>query len=256
MSRLLSDFAIAADPAQIMAAAGLQPDQWQERVLTDPNDRHLLLCSRQSGKSTTCAALAVHTALYDPPALVLLVSPSLRQSQELFRKTREFHQSLEVTPSTDQESALRVEFANGSRIIALPGSEATIRGYSAPKLIIMDEASRIEDALYAAMRPMLATTRGKLVALTTPYGCRGWFHEAWTSGERWQRTRITADMCPRIDAGWLAEERRMIGELQYRQEYMCEFVDTDEQVFSTAIIESAIKATRSSLWPSLAALAT
>ncbi len=112
----------------------------------------------------------------------------------------------------------------------------------------MDEASRIDDTLYAAMRPMLATTRGKLVALTTPYGCRGWFHEAWTSGERWTRTRITADMCKRIDPAWLAEERRMIGELQYRQEYMCEFVDTDEQVFSTAIIESAIKPTRTSLW--------
>lgn len=249
MSRLFADFAIAADPAQIMAAAGLAPDPWQEKVLTDPGDRHLLLCSRQAGKSTTCAALAVHTALYDPPALVLLVSPSLRQSQELFRKTREFHQGLDVTPGTDMESALRVEFANGSRIIALPGSEATIRGYSAPKLIIMDEASRIDDALYAAMRPMLATTRGKLVALTTPYGCRGWFYEAWTSGERWARTRITADMCQRIDPAWLAEERRMIGELQYRQEYCCEFVDTDEQVFSTAIIENAIKLGRTSLWP-------
>lgn len=253
MSRLLTDFAIAADPARIMAAAGLMPDPWQEEVLTDPRDRHLLLCSRQAGKSTTTAALAVHTALYNPPALVLLVSPSLRQSQELFRKTREFHQGLDVTPGTDQESALRVEFTNGSRIIALPGSEATIRGYSAPKLIIMDEASRIDDALYAAMRPMLATTRGKLVALTTPYGCRGWFYEAWTSGERWAKTRVTADMCPRIDPAWLAEERRMIGELQYRQEYMCEFVDTDEQVFSTAIVESAIKSTRTSLWPNLIA---
>jgi hypothetical protein len=241
------------DPAQIMQAAGLQADPWQERVLTSPSDSHLLLCSRQSGKSTTCAALAVHTALYSAPALVLLVSPSLRQSQELFRKTRDFHRDLDVTPGLEQESALRVEFANGSRIIALPGSEATVRGYSAVKLLIMDEAARIPDEFYSAVRPMLATTRGKLVALTTPYGCRGWFYTAWNSGERWERTRITADMCPRIDPGWLAEERRNIGELQYRQEYLCEFVDTDEQVFSTAIVEAAIKTERSSLWPRIIA---
>lgn len=253
MSRLLNDFAIAADPPQIMYAAGLQPDPWQERVLTSPSDSHLLLCSRQSGKSTTCAALAVHTALYSAPALVLLVSPSLRQSQELFRKTREFHQDLSVTPGLEQESALRVEFKNGSRIIALPGSEATVRGYSAVKLLIMDEAARIPDEFYAAVRPMLATTQGKLVALTTPYGCRGWFYDAWNSGGKWERTRITADMCPRIDSAWLAEERRNIGELQYRQEYLCEFVDTDEQVFSTAIVEAAIKSERSSLWPKIIA---
>ncbi|MBY0508668.1 MAG: terminase family protein [Rhodospirillaceae bacterium] len=254
MSRLSDDFAIGLDPARIMTAAGLEPDPWQEAILSGGSNRHLLLCSRQSGKSTTCAALAVHTALYEAPALVLLVSPSLRQSQELFRKTTDFHRNLNVTPGTEQESALRIEFANGSRIIALPGTEATVRGYSAPKLIIMDEASRIEDALYTAMRPMLATTRGRLLALTTPYGCRGWFHDAWTSGDRtWSRTRITADQCPRISPDWLADERRHIGELQFRQEYMCEFVDTDEQVFSTAIIENAIKAQRSSLWPSLAA---
>jgi len=252
MSRLLDDFAIGLDPARIMTAAGLDPDAWQENVLNSSASRHLLLCSRQAGKSTTCAALAVHTAFYEAPALVLLVSPSLRQSQELFRKTSDFHRNLNVSPGTEQESALRIEFANGSRIIALPGTEATIRGYSAPKLIIMDEASRIEDALYTAMRPMLATTRGRLLALTTPDGCRGWFYDAWISGDRsWERTRITADQCPRISTDWLAEERRHIGELQYRQEYGCEFVDTDEQVFSTAIIESAIKTGRRSLWPSL-----
>lgn len=253
MSRLFADFAIAADPTQIMLAAGLQPDPWQERVLTSPSARHLLLCSRQSGKSTTCAAMAVWTALYDPPALVLLASPSQRQSSELFRKVREFYKALQVTPDLDLESALRVEFANGSRIIALPGNEATVRGYSAPKLVIADEASQINDDLYVAIRPTLAVSRGRFVALTTPYGCRGWFYEAWNNPQDWERTRITADMCPRIDPSWLAEERRMIGELRYRAEYMTEFVDVDEQVFSTAIVESAIKTTRTSLWPPIAA---
>lgn len=247
MSILARDLTRMLEPATIMRDAGMVPDVWQEDVLNSEARRLLLLCSRQSGKSTTCASLAVNQAIYDP-GLVLLIAPAQRQSAELFRKVTEVYRALPDVPKVTQESAMRLELANGSRIIALPSTEGTIRGYSGAKTVIIDEASRVDDALFAAVRPMLATTNGRFVALSTPYGKRGWFYEAWAHGDGWHRTKVTAHDCPRIDPEWLAEERRLIGDWQWRQEYGCEFVDTDEQFFSSELIEAALTDEVQPLW--------
>jgi hypothetical protein len=180
--------------------------------------------------------------------LTLLISPSQRQSGELFRKVIDLHRALPDGIPADNVSALRMELRNGSRIIALPGAEATVRGYSGASLIVADEAARIPDSLYHAIRPMLATTRGQFIGMSTPYGCRGWFYESWIEGESWKRTRITARDCPRIAEEWLAEERRLIGDWAFRQEYLCEFVDTEDAFFSTEIIEAAFDPSIAPLW--------
>lgn len=247
LARLARDFARAASPTEVMRSAGMEPDPWQVDLLQSDADRHLLLCSRQAGKSTAVGALATHCAIYDP-GLILMAAPAQRQSVELFRKVLTFYRNVPDAPAIVHESALRMELENGSRIIALPGTEATVRGYSAPKLILLDEASRIEDPFFAAVRPMLATTQGKMVALTTPWGRRGWFYDAWEHGEGWQRTKITADQCPRISPEWLENERHMIGEWQFRQEFQCEFVDTQEQFFSSELVEAALRDTGGPLW--------
>lgn len=247
MSVLARDFTRMLEPASIMREAGMEPDAWQQGVLNSDARRLLLLCSRQSGKSTTCASLAVHQALYDP-GLVLLIAPAQRQSSELFRKVREVYTALDDVPRVTQESAMRLELANGSRIIALPGTEGTIRGYSGAKTVIIDEASRVDNALFAAVRPMLATTNGRFVALTTPYGKRGWFYEAWEYGEGWERTKVTAHDCPRIDSQWLAEERRLVGDWVYQQEYQCQYVDVDDQFFASELIEAAMSNEVAPLW--------
>ena len=81
---------------------------------------------------------------------------------------------------------------------------------------------------------MLAVSRGRLVALSTPCGKRGWFHEAWESGDGWERVRIDAYQCPRISREFLAEEERAIGERWFSQEYLCSFEDTVDAAFSAA----------------------
>src|SRR5262249_58061446 len=87
-------------------------------------------------------------------------------------------------PELREESVLRCELANGSRIVSLPGTERTVRGYSKADLIIIDEAARVEDSLLVATRPMMAVSEGggRLIALSTPAGKRGWFYEAWING--------------------------------------------------------------------------
>jgi hypothetical protein len=226
------DLALALDPALLMEQAGLMPDPWQRAFLRSAAKRQLLLCSRQSGKSTVTAALALHTALYRAPALILLLSPSLRQSQELFRKVLDVYHAVDSTIAPEQASTLRLELQNGSRIISLPGKEETIRGYSGVWLLVVDEASRVPDGLYYSVRPMLAVSGGRLVCLTTPFGKRGFFYQEWTEGQGWERVKITAEQCPRISPAFLAEERRSLGDWWYRQEYGCEFIETVDSVFS------------------------
>jgi hypothetical protein len=130
-------------------------------------------------------------------------------------------------------------FVNGSRIVALPGEEKNIRCFSGVRLLVIDEASRVPDELYASVRPMLAVSRGRLIALSTPWGQRGWLYEAWTGGEPWQRVKVTADGCPRITAPFLAEEKRAIGERFWLQEYFCKFVQNVGAVFRTEDVDRA-----------------
>ncbi len=179
---LASDLALALDPVLLARRAGIEPDPWQADVLRSTAPRRLLNCSRQSGKSTVAAIRAVHAALYEPGSLVLLLSPALRQSQELFRKCLDVYRSLDHPEPPEAESALRLELANGSRVVALPGKEGTIRGYSGVGRLIVDVASRVPDDLYRSVRPMLAVSGGDLDAMSTPFGKRGFFYEAWADG--------------------------------------------------------------------------
>jgi len=233
-----------ANAVEMAAAAGFELDPWQADVLTSSAPRLLLCCGRQVGKSQTVAMLVAWTAIHVPGALCLAVSPSLRQSQELFRKVTDVYSRLDWRVPTEAESALRLELRNGSRVISLPGSEATIRGYSAAKLIAVDEAARIPDDLIAATRPMLATSHhGRLLALSSPWGKRGWFWRTWTEGEGWERVRVLARACPRISGEFLEAERRALSPLEFASEYECEFLDLAGAVFRSEDIAASFDPT-------------
>jgi hypothetical protein len=246
---LAADLSRALDPVLFAHDCGITPDPWQAQLLQDRPKRSLLLCSRQSGKSTVTALLALWAAIYEAPALILLLSPSQRQSGELFKSVLGFHSRLTSAPGLTSESALRATMENGSRILALPGTERTIRGYAAADLIVIDEAARVEDDLLAAARPMLATkSQGRLIALTTPAGKRGWFFDAWTKSDDWHRVRVAATDCPRISSEFLAEELRELGAARFSEEYALEFRDADEAAFPVAVIEGAFSKEVLPLW--------
>jgi terminase large subunit-like protein len=246
---LARDLARALDAASTMREVGLEPDPWQAALLSELPDRVLINCCRQAGKSTTAALVALHQALFQPHSLVLLVSPSLRQSSEPFRKVADFYHRLAGATDSVQESALKLELSNASRIVSLPGSESTTRGYSAASLVIVDEAARVPDDLIAAVRPTLAIRRGKLIAMSTPWGRRGWWHKAWEhDGDAWRRFMLTADECPRISPEFLKEEREALGDFLFQQEYECKFLDEITSVFSSVLIEQAVRDDIKPLW--------
>ncbi|MCS3712109.1 hypothetical protein GGP61_003747 [Salinibacter ruber] len=223
----------------LMERAGLAPDPWQQALLTSDWDRALLNCARQSGKTTASAALALEAALEATDNLVLILAPARRQSKEFLRSVRSLYRDAGCEVGLDKQSELRLRLENESRIIALPGKEGTVRGYTAD-LVIADEAARVPDSAYVATRPMLAVSGGRFVGLSTPAGQRGWFYTAWETQDGWEKVRVDGYQCPRMSESFLAKEREEMGDWQFRNEYLCEFQDTQSQYFSTESIQAAL----------------
>lgn len=241
MVELRDDLRLALDRVSFAKALGIVPDPWQEDLLRSEASRVLMLCCRQSGKSTMSALIGLHRGLYHPGSLVLILAPSERQAKETFSKVSGFYRELHGTAPAESDRKLGMVLSNGSRIEALPGSEKTIRGFSGVDLLILDEGARISDELYHATRPMLAVSGGALIMLSTPWGKRGVFYEEWTNGDaEWLRILITADDVPRISEAFLAAERRALPVRIFAQEYRCEFVELDDAVFAFDEIEDAL----------------
>jgi len=220
---------------------GFRPDEMQARVLEAHTRRGVLNCCRQWGKSTLGAAMSVHQAFTWPDTLTLVISPSARQSGEFVRKAARFLEKLDIQPKGDGDNEMSLLLPNRSRIVGLPGNEVTVRGFSSVSLLLIDEAARVSDEMYHAVRPMLAVSRGKLWLLSTPHGKHGFFYETWTKGGRgWLRIRVPATECSRIGRGFLREERAILGEHSFRQEYLCEFEDDHCRVFDHEVVHRAI----------------
>jgi hypothetical protein len=235
---LAIDLARALDPTELAPSVGLDLDDWQATVLRSDAPRMLLNVHRQGGKSTISSVAAVHHAVYVPRALVLIVSPSQRQSSEMFAKVKAAYRDLGRPVKVVAENMTTLELENGSRIVSLPGGDSTIRGYSGVTLLLIDEASRVDDDTWTAVAPMVAVSGGRIIAMSTPFGQRGWWAKAWTDGTTWERVKVPATECPRISAEFLAEQRAELGDWFYAQEYLCEFRDTTEQLLSSSLVDS------------------
>jgi len=225
VSRIATDIARALSPVEFCRSIGFEPDSWQQSVLESQHPRILLNVTRQGGKSWVVAAKAVHVCAFEPGSLVLCIAPSLRQSSELFLKIRTIARSMDGgAPPAETESATTWTLSNGSRCVVLPGTQQTVRSFSSCRLLLVDEAARVDDAAIAACRAFLAVSHGQLIMLSTPAGSRGSFYEAWESGgNAYERYRVPATDCPRISAEFLAEERLALGEWLYKSEYECSF---------------------------------
>ncbi len=263
LADLMKNLAGVLSPVHYVKGLGFAPFDWQVNALTS-HKRLLLNCCRQAGKSTVIAAKAIHKARFYPGSLIMLVSPSERQSKELMKKVEDFMAKDADLPQLEIDNTLEKEFRNKSRILALPGSEKTIRGFSGPALIIIDEAARVEVPLYNAVRPMMAGANTELVLMSTPFGKTGFFFNAWEKGTRWVKIEVTgkdilnkwksekqyiaareaegihACYSPRHAKDFLLEELESMGLWWYKQEYGGEFLESEDAVFTLDDIRAAI----------------
>jgi Terminase large subunit, T4likevirus-type, N-terminal len=224
--------AMTLDQTRILSAQHMQPDPWQRELLFSTERNILLNCCRGAGKSRTTSALALHTAIFKPPTLVLLISRSQRQAGELFRYVKQGYSAIGRPVSATKETETQLELANGSRIVCLPGKEETIRSFQGVGLLVLDEAARIPDDLFASVSPMTGVAKGRTVALSTPFGQRGWWWKEWHNDKaKWQRFRVPWRHCPRLSKDFIDEELRRFGENWVAQEYECSFTSMEGLVY-------------------------
>ncbi|MBI4904782.1 MAG: hypothetical protein HY820_14170 [Acidobacteria bacterium] len=241
-SGLLNNAGQFPNPFDLTAALSLTPDPIQSEILAQDPARCIINCSRQWGKSTITAVKAVHHALTRPDTLTLVLSPSARQSAEFLRKVKTYLDTLEIPYRGDGHNAISAQLPNSSRIIGLPGNEDTVRGFSNASLLIVDEASRVSDALYQSVRPAIATCPdARIWLLSTPNGRSGFFYNTFIGPDTdWTRFSVPANKCNRISQKFLEETRQQMDDYTFRQEFSCEFVESADTVFPAHILETAL----------------
>jgi hypothetical protein len=231
-------------------------DNLFEKYLDSRAEELLLLWSRQTGKTTGAAAKVCHRAMFYPESLCLIVSASQRQSSRLQHTVLRFIHKLHKkatwkeipgreaeipedtgVPKLVRASSLSLELDNGSEVISVPASPDTVRGY-APNMIIVDEAAFTPDPVYFSIRPMRAATGAPMCVLSSAGSKRGFFYEAWTKEEHWEKIEIRGTECPRITRKFLDGERLVLPDKIWHREYNNEFMDLE----GAALDEETIQA--------------
>ena len=227
-----ADQSAAPDPvAWAEATVGIQLDLWQRELLRDEAPRTLLLCSRQVGKSFATALKAAYTTAFTP-GTVLVCSPSLRQSSLMFSTIERTLKAASPALHFAEANRTTIAVSGGGRVVCLPGDRPDLcRGF-ASSLVLLDEACFIKDAVPQVVMPMLATTGGRIIALSSPAGPVGWFYDQWTGDAEWKRIRVLATDCPRIPETFIEDARRRLGSIAFRQEILAEFVQAADALFS------------------------
>ena len=234
---LASDLLTALDPVDLFRRAFLvDPLAWQIDYLRETRPTAVLK-GRQVGASFSAAALAIHTARYWPKVNAIIVSPTLKQSTEITNRARSGLKELGERLVQDSTSMLRL--ANESRILSLPGTAKSVRGWTA-KLLVLDEAAYISPDTWTAARAIVATG-GRLVVQSTPADEVGDYHDLVTDDDpTWARFVVRSDEVPTITAEFLASERRHMGPDAYAMEYECQFGRAGASLFTAQRIASLI----------------
>lgn len=261
-------------------SVGFEPFEWQKRFLRDPAPWKLLLCGRQSGKSTVISLATCHKAKYRPGSLSVVIAPDKNQSGLDMDKIRSFLRRDPTYPDVVKDNDDELRLDNGSSIRVVTATDRGARGYSAPDVVIFDEAAQIPDDVLGAALPMVTHSAPgyEVVYLSTPHGQSGGFYHAAITGAdggdamQWHRYMVVSPWSPEDDGmhlrrdgrsadslmagcvagGWMGgwyspthenkalQEKilRQIGTTLYRQEYRCEFVAADDDVFDPLDIDS------------------
>lgn len=213
-------------------------DEWQQKVL-DTKGNICLRSGRQVGKSTIISIKAGEYALNHKKKTILVIASVERQAQLLFEKILDYivrTDKTKIKGGKDRPTKHKISLKNGSVIYCLPTGETGygIRGYTI-NLLIADEAAFIPEAVWTAVTPMLAATRGQIILLSTPHGREGYFARCFNDSS-YTGFHVSSEECGRIDKEYLKREKERMTKMEYAQEYLGEFVDELMQFFPDSVI--------------------
>lgn len=238
------------DPVAFARGRGFIAEPWQSKLLRSTARRIVVPCSRQVGKTETTSYKSLHGALNNPGRDVLIISPSQRQSIEMLLRIKSIYRGMRAAPRLVKDNDSEMVLPNASRVISLPGTEGTVRGFANVKLLVIDEAARVDDEVFASVLPMVGSD-GQILALSTPWGQRGWFYELAEEAPRngWEKHRVTVYDSGQWSPERIAEVRASVGKFVFASDYEALFQDTDDQLFSTEDVRRAFTSDVQPLFP-------
>jgi len=235
---------LPTDPIDFAYAVDLEPEDWQADILASDAPRRIMNCARRTGKSTVLGLASIHRALTVPRSEVVIAAPSLDQAQVPFRMAVQFYRGMGRPIPAESEAQTMLRLMNGSSIRAIAAVERSKRGFQAD-LLCLEEVSRIPaEAIYGALLPSASRGTGHILAASTPNSKQGWFSDVWHGrDDLWHRVQVTIyESRYFIDNPEQVERiRAALPEWFWRQEYLCEFVESQMSMFSEALIERALE---------------
>lgn len=217
----------------------VKPFSYQVNLLRDSSKRLVAVMGRQSGKTTTIAIKAIYFALANDAVTILITSPSLRQSIIMFSRISGFVFASPLRSRVIRSTRTIIQFDNRSEIIALPASENLLRGYSAFCIICDEAAFMPEELITNVVFPMISTTDGYAIFLSTPWDKNHFFYKAFMD-PNYSVHRVKSSECPLIKSEFLEEMKRNMTEDAYRMEYEAEFVEEANTYFSKELIRECV----------------
>jgi len=250
---------------------GVEPFVYQDQVLNDDSSRIVVCSSRQIGKTYVTAIKALHYAMFNPDASILVFSRNNNQSKRFIREMKKimqfgmdnlkhmmdkcdtyhdepgqwiFPEDIDKKkPNNTEEFSL----TNGSIIRSLPATDSS-RGYTAD-LVIVDEAAFVPDEIFEmVIEPTVRFTGGTIILLSTPNGQKGFFYYLFDPldkqvGREYDRYWWKWEICPNDNIKEMTEKKRKtLDTMVFAQEYEAQFtVDSDSFFQSRKIREATVK---------------
>jgi hypothetical protein len=217
------EIAYRIDPALwVRNVLGIEPTPWQDDFLRAKLGASIIvLTARQIGKTTVAGWAIAHCMLYTPNSLSVVAAVSLRQGEETLGRIRKCLIKAGAKLTTDKAQAIGLQ--NGSRVLALPENDDSIRGLTVDGWIVVDEAARVNEELIAAVLPMRARKpEARFAMLSTAWSRTDPFWAVWSSEDPcWLRLKATVDVHPGLyEPEYLERVRRTLGEMAYNREYL------------------------------------
>ena len=219
-------------------ALGIDLDTWQRDIMRSTHDRLVVVAARQSGKSVVTGAKAAFEAATHPGLRVVTVAPSHRQASLLADKIEAALTGSGVSYNRVRE---KLHLDNGSTVSILHGDRPdTLRGFTAD-LLLADELGFTKENLLPAIMPMVAASRGRLVAISSPNGPSGPLYDL-TRQDGVELLTVPASQVRHFDPETIAELRSRLGPALARQELDAEFVASASSVFSADVLDAMFAA--------------
>lgn len=242
-----SDVADRPRSERVERLFGFEPFDYQVDVLDSPEAHVTWVCGRQVGKTETTATIVADYALMHADADVLVAARYQETANELFRRVKSHIENTGIglkQVGVETSNAETWEFANGSRIMSRTlGTDASQQRGKLPRCVVVEEAELVERDVYQrVIEPMFATHGGdyEYYLVGTPRGKRGYFYEKHAHDDAWGSYHVPTSANPLVDDEWLQGQEESTDEITWRQEYLGEFVESEDAYLPMSVVEPCL----------------